>query len=269
MLKVTVIGARGRMGQLLVAAVAKAQDMELVGAVEAPDSPAVGQDAGEIAGIGRLDVNIVDSNSLSEALKDADVAINFSAPKEVVLDHLRTAAKSKTSMVIGTTGFTEEEMDTIKELTSSMPCVMAPNMSFGVNVLLKVVKDVAEILGNDYDIEIIETHHHFKKDSPSGTANRIAKVIAEALDRDLEEVGVYGREGMVGERSPKEIGIHAVRAGDVVGDHVVIFGGIGERLEIAHKAQSRDPLVNGALKAARWVVNASDGLHDISEVLGL
>jgi 4-hydroxy-tetrahydrodipicolinate reductase len=135
--------------------------------------------------------------------------------------------------------------------------------------MLKVIKNMAKILGDDYDVEVIETHHHFKKDSPSGTADRIAKVLAEALDRDLDEVGIYGRKGIVGERTTKEIGVHAVRAGDIVGDHIVLFGGIGERLEVIHRAQSREPYVKGAIKAARWVVNAPKGLHDISEVLGL
>jgi 4-hydroxy-tetrahydrodipicolinate reductase len=146
---------------------------------------------------------------------------------------------------------------------------MAPNMSVGINLMLKVVKEVASVLGDEYDVEIIETHHHFKKDAPSGTAMRIARVLAEALGRNLSEVGVHGREGIVGERSAKEIGIHAIRAGDIVGDHIVLFGGLGERLEIIHRAQSREPYVRGALRAARWVVNAPKGLHDIAEVLGL
>jgi 4-hydroxy-tetrahydrodipicolinate reductase len=267
MIKAIVVGACGRMGRLLVSGIAQDDDMELVGAVEAPGVPNIGKDAGEIAGAGSLGVKIVDD--LSEVIEKGDVAINFSAPKEAALDHLRTAVENGKPMVMGTTGFTPEEMETIRELTSRIPCVMAPNMSVGINVLLKIVRDAASVLGDDYDVEIIETHHHFKKDAPSGTANRIAQVIAEALDRNLEEVGVYGREGIVGERPAKEMGIHAVRAGDIVGDHIVLFGGIGERLEITHRAQSRDPYVRGALKAAKWVVNAPKGLHDISEVLGL
>lgn len=269
MIKVTVIGACGRMGRLLVSSVAQADDMELVGAVDAPGIPLIGKDAGEVAGVGALGVKVVDDSQLSEVMKKSDVAINFSAPKEKVLDHIRVAVENQKPMVIGTTGFNEEELKTIKELTSKIPCVMAPNMSAGVNVLLKVVKEVAKVLGDDYDVEIIETHHHFKKDAPSGTADRIAQVIADALGRDLNEVGIYGRKGIVGERPVKEIGVHAVRAGDIVGDHIVLFGGIGERLEITHRAQSREPYVRGALKAARWVINAPKGLHDISEVLGL
>ena len=196
------------------------------------------------------------------------MAIDFIAPKDAVLDHLRVAVENEKPVVIGTTGFSDAEVRTIKELASNIPCVMAPNMSVGVNLMLKIVKDVASVLGDEYDVEIIETHHHFKKDAPSGTAVRLAQVIADALGRNLSEAGIYGREGIVGERPPKEIGIHAVRAGDIVGDHIVLFGGIGERLEIIHRAQSRDPYVKGALKAARWVVNAPKGLHDIAEVFG-
>ena len=267
MIKAIVVGACGRMGRLLVNGIAQDDDMELVGAVEAPGVPYIGKDAGEIAGAGALGVKIFDN--LSEVIEKGDVAINFSAPKEAALAHLRTAVENEKPMVVGTTGFTPEEVGTIRELTSRIPCVMAPNMSVGINVLLKLVRDAASVLGDDYDVEIIETHHHFKKDAPSGTANRIAQVIAEALDRNLKEVGIYGREGIVGERPSKEIGIHAVRAGDIVGDHIVLFGGIGERLEIVHRAQSREPYVKGALKAAKWIVSAPKGLHDISEVLGL
>ncbi len=267
MIKAIVVGACGRMGRLLVNGIAQDDNMELVGAVEAPGVPYIGRDAGEVAGAGALGVKVVDN--LSEVIGKGDVVINFSAPKESALAHLRTAVENGKPMVVGTTGFTSEEMATIRELTTRIPCVMAPNMSVGINVLLKIVRDAASVLGDDYDVEIIETHHHFKKDAPSGTANRIAQVIAEALGRDLKEVGIYGREGIVGERPSKEIGIHAVRAGDIVGDHIVLFGGIGERLEIIHRAQSREPYVKGALKAAKWVINAPKGLHDISEVLGL
>lgn len=269
MVKVVVVGACGRMGQLLVNGIAQADDLELVGAIEAPGIPVIGKDAGEVAGAGTLGVEVVDDSNVPEALKKGDVVINFIAPKEAALDYIRAASESGKPMVIGATGFSDEEMEIIKELASNVPCVMAPNMSIGINVLLKVVKDVALVLGDDYDVEVIETHHHFKKDAPSGTAMRIAQVLADTLGRNLSEDGVYGREGIVGERPVKEIGIHAIRAGDIIGDHTVLFGGMGERLEITHRTQSREPFVSGALRAARWVVNASNGLHDISEVLGL
>lgn len=269
MLKVIVVGACGRMGKLLVNAIAQDDDMRLVGAVEAQGVPGIGKDAGEAAGFGTLGVKIADSSQLPELMKKGDVAIDFAAPKEAVIDHLRLAVENEKPMVIGTTGFSEKEMGIIRELASKIPCVMAPNMSVGVNVLLKIVKDAAKVLGDEYDVEIIETHHHFKKDAPSGTADRIAQVIADALGRNLAEVGIYGRKGIVGERNVREIGIHAVRAGDIIGDHIVLFGGMGERLEITHRAQDREPYVRGALRAARWVINAPKGLHDISEVLGL
>jgi 4-hydroxy-tetrahydrodipicolinate reductase len=257
------------MGQLLVNGIAQADDLELVGAIEAPGIPVIGKDAGEVAGAGTLGVEVVDDSNVPEVLKKGDVVINFIAPKEAALAYIRAASENGKPMVIGATGFSDEEMEIIKELASNIPCVMAPNMSIGINVLLKVVKDVALVLGDDYDVEVIETHHHFKKDAPSGTAMRIAQVLADTLGRNLSEDGVYGREGIVGERPAKEIGIHAIRAGDIVGDHTVLFGGMGERLEITHRTQSREPFVSGALRAARWVVNASNGLHDISEVLGL
>lgn len=269
MIKTIVIGAGGRMGRMLVTGISNDKELELVGAIEAPNVPFLGKDAGELAGIAKLGVPIVDDSNLSELFNKADVAINFITPKEAVIRHLQVAVECQKSMVIGTTGFSADEMKVIKDLASKIPCVMSPNMSIGVNVMLKVLRDVAKVLGDDYDVEIIEAHHHFKKDSPSGTADRIAKVIAEALGRNLEEVGIYGRKGIIGERPSKEIGIHAIRAGDIVGDHIVLFGGIGERLEIIHRAQSREPYVKGALKAAKWVVNAPKGLHDISEVLGL
>lgn len=269
MVKATVIGACGRMGKLLVNGIAQADDLELVGAVEAPGAPDIGKDAGEEAGAGTLGVKVVDDSSLSEAMAKSDVAISFITSTKAALSHLQVAVDTGTPMVIGTTGFTDEERETIDKLTASIPCVLAPNMSVGINVLLKVVKDVATILGDDYDVEVIETHHNLKKDSPSGTADRIARVIAEALDRDLSEDAIYGRQGFVGARTKREIGVHAVRAGNIIGDHIVLFGGIGERLEITHRSQSREPYVSGALKAARWVINAPKGLHDISEALGL
>ena len=269
MIKVIVEGACGRMGRLLTNAIAEADDLELAGAVDAFSSPYLGKDAGEVAGAGTLGVEIVNDSKLSEVMGKGDVVINFVAPKEAALDHLRVAAENGKPMVIGTTGFSDDEMNTVRELASKIPCVMAPNMSVGINVMLKIVKEVASILGDEYDVEVIETHHHFKKDAPSGTAMRIAQVLADALGRDLGQNAVYGREGIIGERPVKEIGIHAIRAGDIVGDHIVLFGGMGERLEIVHRAQSREPYVRGALKAVRWVMDAPKGLHDISEVLGL
>jgi 4-hydroxy-tetrahydrodipicolinate reductase len=266
MVKVIANGAAGRMGRMIVAGVCRDPEMELVGATEFPAHPDVGRDAGEVAGVGTIGVRISPDTDLPELFKKADVAIEFTAP-EATIKHLEEAVQANKPMVIATTGYTPEQRQKLEELASQIPCVVAPNMSVGVNVLLRVVSEVAEILGDDYDVEIVEIHHNRKKDSPSGTALRLAEVIAQALERDLDEVAVYGRKGFVGERERREIGIHAVRGGDVVGDHTVIFAGSGERIEIIHRAHSREAFARGALRAAKWVVNASKGMHDIQEVL--
>lgn len=185
------------------------------------------------------------------------------------MKHLELAVGSRCAIVIGSTGFTVEEMKRIKSFAGNTRCILAPNMSVGVNVMLKVLEDVAGILGNDYDIEILEAHHHLKKDAPSGTAIRMAQIIADKLGRDLEEVSIYTRKGMVGERTRTEIGIQTLRAGDIVGEHMVMFGGIGERLEFIHRAHSRDNFAKGAIRAAKWIVNQKKGLYDMQDVLGL
>jgi 4-hydroxy-tetrahydrodipicolinate reductase len=172
-------------------------------------------------------------------------------------------------MVIGTTGFSKEDMKEIDPLIRSIPCVMASNMSTGVNLLLRILQDVARVLDDEYDIEIIEAHHRLKKDAPSGTALKMAQVIADALHRSLDEVAVYTRKGLIGERAKKEIGIQTIRAGDIVGEHTVIFGGLGERIEVTHKASSRDTFARGALRAALWISGKPAGLYDMQDVLGL
>jgi 4-hydroxy-tetrahydrodipicolinate reductase len=172
-------------------------------------------------------------------------------------------------MVIGTTGFTPQELDEVRGLARQVPCVFSPNMSVGVNVLLKVIGEIARTLGDDYDIEVIEAHHRQKKDAPSGTALKMAEVLARAVNRDLNQVAVYARKGLIGERGRGEIGIQTIRAGDIVGDHTVIFGGMGERIEVTHRVQSRDTFARGALRAARWVVKQPPGLYDMLDVLGL
>jgi len=252
------------MGSRVVAAVHKQENMELMGGLEADVN--VGRDIGEAAGLGNIGIKV--SGDLEEIVDRADVLVEFTDP-EASLGHLRDVVKHNKAMVLGTTGFSEGQMREIKELTKNIPCVMAPNMSVGINVLLKVVADLAKWLGDEYDIEIVETHHRFKKDAPSGTAKRIAQVLASAYGRDLGEVGVYGRQGMIGERSRDEIGILAIRAGDTVGDHTVIFGGIGERLEITHRAHSRDTFAYGAIRAIRFVTSARKGLYDMQDVLGI
>ena len=221
---------------------------------------------GAIAGIGDTGVKLADS---PEAVIDnVDVVISFTTV-EASLEHLRLASSKGKAMVIGTTGFTKDDIKQVAELTKKIPCVMASNMSMGVNLLLKVLQDIARALGDGYDVEIVEAHHRMKKDAPSGTALKMAQVIAEALNRDLDDVAVYARKGIIGERKPKEIGIQTVRAGDIVGEHTVIFGGLGERIEVAHKVSSRDTFARGALRAASWVYGKAPGIYDMQDVLGL
>ena len=264
MISVIIDGACGRMGNMITRGVVTQSDMQLVGAIEYSGHPQLGQDAGEIAGVGTLGVSITDN--LSEVLDEADVVIEFTAPSASI-EHLRNVGDAGKTMVLATTGFTEAELAEVHELAEKIPCVMAPNMSVGVNVMLQAVQLVAKALGDDYDVEVIEAHHNQKTDSPSGTALRIAEVLAESLDRNLADVGAYGRHGMVGARPEKEIGIHAIRGGDISGDHTVLYAGAGERIEITHRAHTREAFAKGAIRAARWVVDAPKGLHDIAEVL--
>jgi 4-hydroxy-tetrahydrodipicolinate reductase len=266
MIKAIVTGSGGRMGGRIVSLVSQTSGIEIVGAVEKKGHPAVGRDVGETLGLGKIGVVIEDS--LSACIQKGDVVIDFSF-HEAAVEHLKIAAEAKKAIVIGTTGFTQEEMTRIKELARMTRCVLTPNMSVGVNVMFKVLSDVAKILGDDYDVEIVEAHHNLKKDAPSGTAVKMAQLIAESLGRDLEKDGVYCRKGIIGERPKKEIGIQTVRAGDIVGEHTVIFGGMGERLEFVHRAHSRDNFARGAIRAALWIVERANGLYDMQDVLGL
>jgi 4-hydroxy-tetrahydrodipicolinate reductase len=254
------------MGARIVTLIAETGGIELAGAVERRGHPWIGRDAGEGLGLGRMGVLIGDD--LAACIEQGDVVIDFTA-HDVSAGHLEIAARKGKAIVIGSTGFTSQEMARARELAGSLPCVIAPNMSVGVNVLFKVLADVAGILGGDYDVEIVETHHRLKKDAPSGTALRMAQVIAESLGRDLEKVGVYSRRGMIGERTGQEIGIQTLRAGDIVGEHTVIFGGMGERVEFTHRAHSRDNFARGAIRAALWVVGRPNCLYDMQDVLGL
>ena len=264
MISVIIDGACGRMGKMISQGVVTQSDMQLVGAIEYSGHPQLGEDIGEVAGVGTIGVPI--SDNLSEILDEADVVVEFTAPSASI-EHLSNVVDAGKTMVLATTGFTEAELAEVQELAQNIPCVMAPNMSVGVNVMLQAVQLVAKALGDDYDVEVIEAHHNQKADSPSGTALRIAEVLAESLDRNLAEVGAYGRHGMVGARPEKEIGIHAIRGGDISGDHTVLYAGAGERIEITHRAHTREAFAKGAIRAARWVVDAPKGLHDIAEVL--
>ncbi|ACI20959.1 4-hydroxy-tetrahydrodipicolinate reductase [Thermodesulfovibrio yellowstonii] len=266
MIKIAVCGAAGRMGSRIVALSRDYPELKLTGAIESKTNPKIGTDAGIIAGIGEIGVKIDDR--LEKAIDNADVVINFTSP-EATLEHLEIVKKFKKSMVIGTTGFSNEQLSIIQKASKKIPIVLSPNMSIGVNLLFKILKDVAKVLGDDYDIEIVEAHHRMKKDAPSGTAIKMAKVIAEALNRNFDEVAVYARKGIIGERTKKEIGIQTVRAGDIVGEHTVIFGGLGERIEIIHKASSRDTFARGALRAVIWLYGKPAGFYDMGDVLGI
>jgi len=266
MIKIAVAGASGRMGSRITALSKEYSELRLTGAFERKGHKDVGKDVGTMVGSGETGVKLTDN--LESIIKDIDVVISFTTV-EASLDHLRTASANGKAAVIGTTGFSKDHIKEISELTKNIPCVMASNMSMGVNLLLKVLQDIAKVLGDAYDVEIIEAHHRMKKDAPSGTALKMAQVIASALNRNLEEVAVYARKGIIGERTPKEIGIQTIRAGDIVGEHTVIFGGLGERIEITHKVSSRDTFARGALKAAIWVYGKPAGLYDMQDVLGL
>lgn len=266
MVRIAVAGAAGRMGSRITALSKEYEGLKLAGAFERKGHKDTGKDIGTIVGIGETGVKLVDS--IESIIDDADLVISFTTV-EASKEHLRIASSKGKSMVIGTTGFTKDDMKEVVELTKKIPCVMASNMSMGVNLLLKVLQDIARVLGDDYDIEIIEAHHRMKKDAPSGTALKMAQVIADAMQRNLDEVAVYARKGIIGERTKKEIGIQTIRAGDIVGEHTVIFGGLGERIEVTHKVSSRDTFARGALRAALWLSGKPAGLYDMQDVLGL
>jgi 4-hydroxy-tetrahydrodipicolinate reductase len=263
---VVVAGAAGRMGSRLVALLHEEKDLRLVGALEAPGHPMLHKDAGEVAGIGRLSLPL---ESDPEGLLTRNrILIEFSVP-DASLAHLRLVARQGGRAVIGTTGFSPAQRDEVARLAREVPILLSPNMSVGVNVAFRVLAEMARLLGDDYDVEITEIHHRFKKDAPSGTALRMAEVVAQALGRDLAKVAVYGRDGLPGERPRKEIGVMSLRSGDVVGEHTVSFGALGERLELTHRAHSRDTFGRGALRAARFIATAGPGLYSMEHVLGL
>jgi len=266
MIKIAVAGAAGKMGSRIAALSKEYEGLKLAAAFERSGHKDLGKDISAIAGIGEMGVIL--SDGISGIIDSVDLIIDFTSV-ESTKENLKMAAAKGKAMVIGTTGFSNEDMKEIAPLTKKIPCVMASNMSLGVNLLLKVLQDVAHALGDDYDIEIIEAHHRLKKDAPSGTALKMAQVIAGAVNRDLDKVAVYARKGIIGQRTKKEIGIQTVRAGDIVGEHTVLFGGLGERIEITHKASSRDTFARGALRAALWLSGKPAGLYDMQDVLGL
>lgn len=266
MTNIAIVGAAGRMGKTLIEACNESDALNFTVATEYPESSLIGADAGELAGIGKAGVPIV--SSLDQAEQDFDVLVDFTRP-EPTMQHLAWCTQHQKKMVIGTTGFSDVEKQQIEEASKTISIMHAPNMSVGVNLTLKLLDMAARVLGDDVDIEIIEAHHRHKVDAPSGTALIMGEVIADALGRDLKECAVYGREGHTGERDRKTIGFETIRAGDIVGDHTVMFGGLGERVEITHKASSRMTFAKGAMRAAEWITKQNVGLYGMRDVLDL
>lgn len=266
MMKVIVAGAAGRMGRRIGYMADRHPELEYGGAFEAAGNDFIGADAGELAGIGANGVRI--GEGLEAVIESGDVIIDFTFHK-ATMEFARLAARYNKAMVIGTTGLSGDELAELADLAKSFPCVQAPNMSVCVNVLFQLVKKTAAILGTDYDIEIIETHHNKKKDAPSGTALKLGELAAEGVGNRLEDVGVFERSGIIGERKPDEIGIQTIRAADIVGEHTVYFAGPGERIELTHRAQTRDHFARGATVAAAWLEGKANGMYTMFDVLDL
>lgn len=265
MATIGIFGANGRMGRALVN-VAKEQALSLAAATVRSGSSLVGVDAGELAGCGNIALPL--QVTADAAVATASVWVDFTMP-EPMLEHLKLCVAQRKAMVIGVTGLSDAQYAQIQQASTIIPIVWAPNMSVGVNLMLHLAQTAAKVMGNTADIEILEAHHRYKKDSPSGTAMAIGASIARSLNRDLKEVAVYGREGMIGERAQQTIGFATVRGGDIIGDHTALFADLGERLEITHKASSRNTFAQGALRAALWLQNKQPGLYTMQQVLGL
>jgi 4-hydroxy-tetrahydrodipicolinate reductase len=263
--RVAVAGASGRMGHMLIEAIRGADDCRLAGALDQASSPSIGNDAAAFLGHAS---GVPVTADFAAGLADADVLIDFTRP-EGTLAHVKACRERGVNLVIGTTGFSEAQKRTIGDAAGDIAIVMAPNMSVGVNVTLKLLEMAAQALATGYDIEIIEAHHRHKVDAPSGTALKMGEVIAAAIGRDLKDCAVYAREGVTGERDPSTIGFSAVRGGDIVGDHTVLFAGTGERIEITHKAASRATYAQGSLRAVRFLAGRKSGLFDMFDVLQL
>lgn len=265
-LGVIVCGVGGRMGAAVVRVLQQCQGVTLTAAIDKPASPRIGRDAGEVAAAGRLGVAI--SDDILPYLKPKSVIIDFTNV-EATLRYVRAAVRKQVPVVIGTTGFTAKQLSEIRSQAQQTPILLSANMSLGVNLLISLLGKVVKALGEDYDVEIIEAHHRFKKDAPSGTAIAMGRAMAQALNRDLDAVGIHGRSGIIGKRNHEEIALLSVRAGDIVGEHTVIFGGIGERLEFIHRAHSRDTFARGAVRAAQWLAEQKNGLYSMEDVLKL
>lgn len=264
-MKIAIAGASGRMGHMLIETLLNEPDVTLSGALDRADSPQLGQDAGAFLG---KQTGVLLTDDIDRVFAESDVLIDFTRPAGTLV-HLDAARRHDVKMVIGTTGFDDEQKAQLRAAGDEIGIVFAPNMSVGVNVTLKLLEFAAKHFDKGYDIEIIEAHHRHKVDAPSGTALAMGETIAHALGRDLKECAVYGREGVTGERDPSSIGFAAIRGGDIVGDHTVLFAGIGERIEISHKSASRLSYAQGALRASRFVMDHARGFFDMQDVLGL
>jgi 4-hydroxy-tetrahydrodipicolinate reductase len=254
------------MGGAVVRAIQQTAGVELIAGIDKPGSTRLEKDAGEISAAGNLGITVTDK--IEPYLKPGSVIVDFTQP-DASLTYLRAAAKKAVPIVIATTGFDPRQTAEIRRLSRRTPVLLSANTSLGVNVLVSLLGKAAKMLGDDYDVEIVEAHHRLKKDAPSGTALALGRAVAGALNRDLEKVGIHGRKGIIGERSKKDIALLSVRAGDIVGEHTVIFGGIGERLEFIHRAHSRDTFAKGAIHAAQWLAGQKPGLYGMQDMLGL
>jgi 4-hydroxy-tetrahydrodipicolinate reductase len=263
---VIVCGGCGKMASLIAWQVYHENDLELVGIIEAPKHPSIGEDWGTVNGIGKTGIKI--ALELDSIIDKCDVVVDFTNP-EATMEHLEICSRHKKAIVIGTTGLGEGQVEEIKKTAKIVPIVFSPNMALGVNLLFELVKKVAGVLDNQYDVEIIETHHHHKKDAPSGTAKKIAELIAQERNINLAENVVYGRSGNVGERKHGEIGVHAVRAGNISGEHTIIFASTGESLELTHKAYSREAFAEGAVKAIYFIIDKKKAFYTMKEVLNI
>jgi len=267
MIKIAICGIAGRMCGRIAHLALESDDIDVSGGVEAAGNPSVGRDAGEVIGAKSLGFQVLEDPK--QVVGQADVVVAFTAPPDGTVEAAKVTGAAGKAMVIGTTGLSEAQLGTLKEAVRDVACVLAPNFTVGVTLLTQLVEEATRILGAEYDVEIVEAHHRFKTDAPSGTALALAKAAAAGLDRNLDEVGVYGRHGDTGARTREEIGVHAIRAGDIVGEHIVTMGGIGEVIQLVHRAQSRDAFGVGALRAVRFAAKAAPGFYDMRDVLGI
>ena len=264
MVNLVVCGGCGKMGSKVAQLIYQNKDMELIGVIESPSHPDIGKDWGMSLGLGKTGIIIRDN--LEEIIPVADQIVEFTNP-QISLEHLGIVSKHKKAMIMGTTGFSPEEIEKINRLAQGIPFLLSPNMSLGVNLLFKLAAETAATLSDDYDIEIVEAHHRFKKDAPSGTAKKLAQEIAKIKGVNLNKVVIYGREGITGERKRGEIGIHSIRSGDISGEHTVTFTALGERLELTHKAHSRDTFAYGTIQAIKFMEGKSAGFYEMKDVL--